>query len=141
MTYNGNLEEICINCEGSFILNKYKNQCYNILTYHLIEGKVPPSINNRIELVKNYIIDPIPDITNLLKSNKDLSFINGKFSYIQQALHDINMIANKYDIVNVTLWLAKGDHFFFYCDELLDSSDGNAFDPLGMNRLCGLKTM
>ena len=51
------------------------------------------------------------------------------------------MVADQYDIVNVTLWLAKGDHFFFYCDELLDLSDNKTVDPLGMNRLCGLKTM
>ena len=37
--------------------------------------------------------------------------------------------------------MAKGDHFFFYCDELLDSANASLFDPLAMNKLCGLKSM
>jgi len=29
-------------------------------------------------------------------------------------------MSETYTEVNATIWLTKGDHFFFYCDELID---------------------
>ena len=41
-------------------------------------------------------------------------------------------------MVNATIWLTQGDHFFMYCDELIRQDQ---LQPLGMNVLCGLRTM
>ena len=64
---------------------------------------------------------------------------NNKFVYIQQALHHINMQAPLYDQVNATIWLIKGDHFFFYCDRLRRKKE--KMQALDANKLCRLKSM
>ena len=45
------------------------------------------------------------------------------FEFIQQALHRIDAVSETYTEVNATIWLTKGDHFFFYCDELIDDPE------------------
>jgi hypothetical protein len=49
------------------------------------------------------------------------------------------MQAYKYNEVNATIWLIKGDHFFFYCDQKLNLT--SEFDALDANKLCALKSM
>ena len=74
----------------------------------------------------------------------------------------MNQIASHYIKVDATIWLAKGDHFFFYCDEMIDlEKDGkpnqnktstekntagndnpsSKLAPLRSNILCSLKSL
>ena len=48
------------------------------------------------------------------------------------------MEAELYSYVNATIWLVKGDHFFFYCDDLLKQS---AVGSLNLNQLCTLNSL
>jgi len=45
--------------------------------------------------------------------------------YIQQALSLINRLAANESAaeVNATIWLTKGDHFFFNCDEQVPTTN------------------
>ena len=70
----------------------------------------------------NMIIQPTLDYDDMetldvykITQNENLE----KYEFIQQVLHKINMMSGQFSQVNATLWLVKGDHFFFYCDLLL----------------------
>jgi hypothetical protein len=53
--------------------------------------------------------------------------------YIQQALNLINTLAANESAaeVNATIWLTKGDHFFFNCDEQVPTTMTNKTDADG----------
>lgn len=59
----------------------------------------------------------------------------------------MNQIAPNYIKVDATIWLTKGDHFFFYCDELIDFKNDDEPDqveaptPLKSDILCTLKSL
>jgi hypothetical protein len=38
--------------------------------------------------------------------------------FIQQAMTRIQAASEKYQSVDATIWLSRGDHFYFHCDEL-----------------------
>ena len=66
---------------------------------------------------------------------------NGQVQFIQQALHKINSIAAEYAEVNATIWLLKGDHFFFYCNEVVEAAEAREGAPLKHDSLCALESM
>ena len=41
----------------------------------------------------------------------------GKIEFIQQALFRMNENSLNFESVNATVWLTKGNHFFFNCGE------------------------
>ncbi|CDW73143.1 UNKNOWN [Stylonychia lemnae] len=68
------------------------------------------------------------EITPGSKQQKALYINNGThihapFLFVQQALSQINKEAPQYQKYNATIWLMKGDHFFFYCNGV------TKFDP------------
>ena len=72
------------------------------------------------------------------------------FYFIQQALSKINNASEQYKEVNATIWLTKGDHFFFYCDKKVNYApttpivnDTTVYDykPLKHDILCSIDSM
>ena len=139
--------EICLQCEGAFAPSPKKDKCI------AIKEPAGPSPGLHSSGVKklDYILEPRTNSLypqNLTAS--DLKLLreaekSNKVQFIQQALHKINSIASKYKEVNATIWLLKGDHFFFFCDEVVEdpTSTGKAGSsaPLQHNSLCALESM
>lgn len=53
-------------------------------------------------------------------------------------MHKIYEASPNYTEVSATIWLSKGDHFFFFCDEVLEAGAKAALDH---NALCALQSM
>lgn len=56
------------------------------------------------------------------------------------------MISNNYTEVDATIWLLKGDHFFFYCDQLWQNQTkttvvGQKNETLNLEKLCKHESM
>ena len=79
-----------------------------------------------------------------------LSEEQNTFYFIQQALSKINEAAQNYTAVDATIWLTKGDHYFFYCDKLVQYApdipvqwDTTQYDYTSLKEdiLCSLDSM
>jgi hypothetical protein len=62
------------------------------------------------------------------------------FIFLQQALNKVYTEAVNYQYVNATIWLTKGNHFYFSCLDFIsdDSAEG---DPLNHDAYCQLQSM
>ena len=152
--------EICLQCEGGFILSDNKDKCSDTISY-LKEAEPTAEEAQSFDFILETRSTPI-NPQELTKSDMDQIIDNeksNKFEFIQQALYKINQLAANHTEVNATIWLLKGDHFFFYCDELVSgrhqlhrlvngllmasnkTPNKERLPPLKHNELCTLKSM
>ena len=113
--------EICTECNGGYVLSGKKDKCVDRKSYmKAAEPALPANktFNFILEADKGQISPQ--NLTWLqLQTIKEEERAE-RFPYIQQALSYIYKEASKYAEVTATIWLAKGDHFLFSCDELIE---------------------
>lgn len=142
---------MCTSCFGSFILNKFKTRCLSFMEY-VTENQIQQKDHS---LSLEYVIEARAEINPLTVKDSDIALIELKeqqneLYFLQQAFNKINDQASNYKEVNATIWLTKGNHFFFNCDKTVtyaptttapDPTVTYDASPLQHDILCSLKNM
>ena len=79
------------------------------------------------------------EVYELLKGSQSPSAEQRQLYFLQQALYEINKIAGLHTEVEATVWLTKGDHYFFQCSELVSADAPKT--PLDYDRLCQFQSL
>lgn len=130
--------EICLKCSGGHFLSANKTRC-----------EASNGVNSTRTFFADFVVEPLASFIPVATKAADIAVLRqnekvGKFNFIQQALSHLNDIAGNYKEVNATIWLTKGDHFFFYCDKKVKYNDtlaGSYYQALKHDVLCSLDSL
>ena len=133
--------EICLRCEGSYQLGPSKSDCLDTSMYIQLYRR---GSRTSVDTKRNYVVRALPEkslneIFELLRSSESSSAGSRQLFFLQQALYEINKMAGYYTEVEATIWLTKGDHYFFQCSELVRADAPKT--PLEHDRLCQFQSL
>jgi len=76
LEYEDGVHDVCIQCQGGFMLSTLKNECYDIFTYHIMQGlDVPAEIKRKIFKKMDFLIEPRSNINLQTMTTADLEAI------------------------------------------------------------------